>query len=255
LKVFYRRILEIIYLLQRKVSSKLAKNIPHLSVTVNPLNWVQFEAGTPISHRTPTPEEVLNFLCQPEMSHEITELVDRYRKISIESEPLFVVPYEENFLNSLVWPLRHAKSSFMLGNYVGVLALCGYVSEMLAIFLFEISGFNIGDKDTDDSNMSKLFGRPFEKLGQLRRIEVLLAIGEIDDDLYSLFEQVRIARNKYLHLPTERSESLESDAIETYNWTVSLVVKGLGLEVVEAGKISFKPKVMNFLKKKGLIEP
>ena len=73
-------------------------------------------------------------------------LIKRYKEISKEKVRFFAAPAEERILNKLVWPLRNAKASYMVGNYLGTIALCGMVSEMVAILLFDISDF----KDIED---------------------------------------------------------------------------------------------------------
>ena len=53
----------------------------------------------------------------------------------------------------------------MLGNYAAVIAVCGMVAEMLAIFLWELSSVKLDEK--------LVFGCKFKKLRQERRVKML----------------------------------------------------------------------------------
>jgi hypothetical protein len=75
-------------------------------------------------------------MCATGQSSEPEALAGRYREIAPEPVQLFAVPAEERILDKLIWPLRHAKASFMLGNHVGTIALGGMVAEMVAMLLF-----------------------------------------------------------------------------------------------------------------------
>jgi hypothetical protein len=54
-----------------------------------------------------------------------------FHQISPEPVRLVAVPAEQRILDKLAWPLRHAKASYMVGNYLAVIALYG-MAEMVA---------------------------------------------------------------------------------------------------------------------------
>jgi len=199
----------------------------------------------------PSLEDILEMLCTPGLERDVNSLVGRWRDISKESNTLFIVPNEERFLERLVWPLRHAKSGYMLGNYLGTIALCGAVAEMLAILLYDIAIVTLGGNHISKKKEKQLFGKKYEKLGQMRRIQVLSALGQIDHEVAVLFDQIRGTRNKYLHLYTQSHDLIAEDAVSTFAKTVSLIVKSLGFGFRD-GRFTIRPDLMRYMKKLGI---
>lgn len=101
---------------------------------INPLAFLEVdEPWSSTQDVTPTPETILSFLCPPGTPADSASLVARYKRISTEPVRLFAAPVEPRILETLVWPLRHAKASYVIGNNLSVVALCGMVSEMVAL--------------------------------------------------------------------------------------------------------------------------
>ena len=143
---------------------------------LNPLQFLEIDEPWASAINAPlTLEAVLKFLCTPGIDAGLDSLVARYREISLEKSRLFAAPAEERILEKLIWPLRNAKASYMVGNYLGTISLCGMVTEMVAILLFEVSEFSLNAKPLTDKEQTALFGSSFEKLGQDRRVKVLRA--------------------------------------------------------------------------------
>ena len=89
-------------------------------VYINPLQFLEVDepwAGQ--LKRQPECQHVLNFICTPGLADDVDSIVSRYKEISTERQRLFGAPAEERILDKLVWPLRHAKSGYVLGNYLG----------------------------------------------------------------------------------------------------------------------------------------
>ena len=99
---------------------------------VNPLAFIEVDFP---SAGEPDANAILSFLCRPEMPADTKSLVKRYKKIST-GPTLFVVPLERRILDKLVWPLRHAKASYVVGDDLSVVALTGIVGEMVAVLLW-----------------------------------------------------------------------------------------------------------------------
>jgi len=198
-------------------------------------------------------DDLLRILCTPELEHDINSCLKRWKEISKETNRLLVVPYEQKFLERLIWPLRHAKSSYMVGNYLGTIALCGVVAEMLAILLYDIAVVSLRGKQISTKEQRMLFGDNFEKLGQKRRAKVLRVIGQIDDEVKGLFDKVRATRKKYLHLYTQQHEKLAIDAVATFDNTVSLVVKALGFGLNPDGSFTMRLELTEYMKKLGVV--
>ena len=85
---------------------------------INPLAFTEVEFSSPGSSESITAETIVAFLCPPGVSFDAQSLVERYKTISAGPQ-LFLVPAERRLLDKLVWPLRHAKASYVIGNYLG----------------------------------------------------------------------------------------------------------------------------------------
>lgn len=199
-------------------------------------------------------EEFIEFLCTPGTDSDLSSLISRYREISTESKQLSVAPAEPNILEKLVWPLRHAKASYIVGNYLGTISLCGMVAEMTAILIFEIADISINEKPLDSKTQEKIFGRTFENLGQDQRVKVLHAMVQgIDDEVKSWFDLIRSKRKRYLHLFSQEHTQIARDAREVFNTAVKIVVHAIGLNAKD-GVILLNPKFIKYLESKGIME-
>ena len=223
------------------------------SAFINPLAFLEVdEPWAPKDGSLPSCGDVLRYLCHPEVSHEITDIVDRYKQISIESTRLFAPPAEPNILQKLVWPLKYAKSSYMVGNFLGTISLCGMVAEMVAILIFDISNVSINGKPMDEKHQKDIFGWTFERLGQERRVTILRSYDLIDDHTKQKFDLVKEKRRRYLHFFTQGHTDLASDAVKVFETTVSLVVTLIGQNTSD-GTIMLNPSFLAYLEKLGMI--
>ena len=216
---------------------------------INPLAFL--EADEPWASSTqekPTSDAVLRFLCPAEerFDFDIGRLLSRYRQISSEPVRLFVAPAEQRILDKLIWPLRNAKSSFMVGNYLATISLSGMVAEMVAILLWEITDSQINGRTMTTKDEKTLFGNEFEKLGQERRVLVLSAYGVIDDTTKSNFDKIREVRRNYLHLWSKDHDRIPSDGIQCFHAAVALVVTAIG-QGIQEGRFVLNPRLMQYL--------
>ena len=219
---------------------------------VNPLAYFEVdEPWAPALKLAPTLEGLMEFLCTPGAGSGLDTVVSRYKEVSVEPVRLSVPPAEPEILAKLVFPLRHAKGSYALGNYLGTIALCGMVAEMLAILLYETAPLSVGDARLSKNGEKRLLGRSFEKLGQERRISVLQVMGRVSPDDAKTLHRVRAIRNKYLHYYSQTHEELASDAREAYLKTVELACMAIGQDVQD-GKILLRPELVSYLLNKGL---
>ena len=124
---------------------------------VNPLAFHEVEEPRADKDRRADHSDVVKYLCTPGTDVTVDALVGRYNEVSKEPT-LSVVPAEANILEKLIWPLRNAKASYMVGNYLGTIALCGMVAEMVAILLFEIAEIKLDDKPMDEEAQRRIFG-------------------------------------------------------------------------------------------------
>jgi hypothetical protein len=192
-----------------------------ITCQLNPLAFLEAdEPWASSSQDKPTLESVLRFLCPVDEVLDIEKLLARYREISTEPVRLFLAPAEQRILDKLIWPLRNAKASFMVGNYLGTISLAGMVAEMVAILLWETTDSQINGRPMTKIDEELLFGRGFEKLGQERRVSVLSAYGIIGDKTRSNFDKIRQIRRRYLHLWSQDHDQLTTDGIQSFHAAV-----------------------------------
>jgi hypothetical protein len=168
------------------------------------------------------------------------------KKISSRAETLYVLPLEQRLEDKLILPLRQAYASHLLGNYLGTLALCGMIGEMLTIFKFEISNIKLARRKLSKDDEKSLFGYEFERLGQERRIEVLTVYKLIDKDSAKLLGKIRKIRNNYLHYWSRDHDQLENDSFQVLCATIDFV-KNSFPQHFENGKVVLSPEVTQYL--------
>lgn len=221
-----------------------------LSGWINPLQILEIdEPWASITKNELNNDTILKFICTPGVACDIESIKKRYKKISNEPHRLFAAPLDNNFLQKIVWPLRHAKSSYILGNYLGTISLCGTIAEMVAIMLFDISDLRINNNKITTNDERLLFGKDFEKLGQERRINILHAYGIIDDNLKKDMILIKNKRNNYLHFWSRDYRDISSDAENVYFLTISIVVKAIGQEINSEGLLCYKHEFLKYIRK------
>jgi hypothetical protein len=201
--------------------------------------------GTTGEPRVDAPQ-LLAYLFAPEADGTIDAFVARYREVAFIPSAFPFAPAEPTILEKLVWPLRHAVGSYCLANYLGCVALCGMVGEMVALLLWEISPYPRANPAMGDREQRQLFGRTFEQLGQERRMDVLRAFRLIDDEIRAAFEVLRTTRNRYLHLLSVPHDSLAADARTALEATRKVVASVLGLSIKD-GAVGVRPDLMAYL--------
>jgi hypothetical protein len=222
---------------------------------INPLAFLEVdEPWAPNTNMPPSAETILSFLCPPGTAADSDSLIKRYKEISTEPVRLFAVPAEPRILEKLVWPLRHAKASYVLGNNLAVVALCGMVSEMVALLLWQITEASLNGRPMTTEDEASLFGSSFEKLGQERRVLVLASYGIISPDVITMFDTIRNIRRKYLHLWSQDHDRLSIDAVACFHAAIGLVVAALG-QGIQNGALVLNPKLIKYLERQGIYEP
>ena len=213
---------------------------------INPLSFIAVDYPSPDgSTNKPTLEEVMGFLCPPETPSDIDSLVKRYRKIS-QVQPRLLFPDHPRTPEKIVWPLRQAIASYMVGNYLAVIALCGMVAEMVAIRLWNHEDLAVDEK--------KEFGRKFHDLLHSEKIKILFRHKIITKENKHFFDDVRDTRNKYLHKWSKDHRRLPRDAIRVYRKTVRLVEISLGAQGFQDGAARLPGRLLRYLKKHGRVD-
>ena len=167
---------------------------------------------------------------------------------------LLAAPAEPRILEKLVWPLRHAKASYVVGNNLAVVALCGMVSEMVAVLLWQLAEASLNGRSMTAADEAAVFGSSFEKLGQDRRVRVLDSLGLATVEVVKMFDTIRLTRRKYLHLWSQDHEQLPSDAVACFHAAIGLVVNAIGQDLKD-GAIVLNPRLVKYLQRQGIYEP
>lgn len=227
-----------------------------IEIMLNPLAFTAIEEPwTSALDAAPASfEDFIRYLCKPGISPEISELINRYNQINLTSKNILTTPNEPHILEKLIFPLKDAKGCFMIGNYLGTIALCGMVAEMVAIIYFETADISINEKPMDEATQKSIFGSTFEKLGQDKRGKVLKVLDIIDDEILNHFDTVREMRRRYLHFYSQNHNTLANDAITAYDASVKLVSNLIGATIVDSKTLVFSKKFLNYLRKINFID-
>lgn len=208
---------------------------------INPLLCFEIEGLPGQQMPVPSYESVVQYLVTSGEDSSLEALSCRYREIVTHAEALSIAPVDVPYvLEKLFWPLRHAMAAYMLTNYLGVIAECGHVSEMVAILWLEMTGFTINGKPLTDEKAKQIYGRTFEKMGQEQRVRLLQGYEMITEPDQLRLDKVRELRRKYLHLLSQPHENIAEDSITAFQATCELVKSALGLRIEERG-VSFSP--------------
>ncbi|EKD26023.1 MAG: hypothetical protein ACD_79C01402G0003 [uncultured bacterium] len=199
--------------------------------------------------------KAINKLSSPNVqrTQDWKKFINDYKNISTKEGNYFVSPCEENIMDKLIWPLRNAKICYSLGNYLGTIALCGVVSEMISILFYEISPLTINGQSITKDQEEKIFGREFENLGQERRVAVLNAYNIISKELEGHFNKIRNIRKKYLHFYSKDHNDISKDALQAYE-SIFVLLSNLTCQGTKDGMFIMNPKFTLYLEKLGLIE-
>jgi hypothetical protein len=209
------------------------------SAFINPMRMFEWDDDPlPTLPEHPTPERLLEFLCTPALKSEMPDFKERYRSIS--TGDVFVTIYEPGFNENLLWPLRHAKTSYLLGNFVGTIALCGIVAEKVAIL---IHALNTTDNVERES---------FEQLDQWRRVDQLKGKGWLTPEMIQAFGTIKGARKEYLHYWTTEQSRVAQDAVLSYTAATQLLVSAMSITFAD-GRIYLRPQVAAYLKSRGAL--
>ena len=200
------------------------------------------------------PSFLVKDLCMDFNSEFIENVRKRYWLLTTPELDIFVVPNEKKILEKLVWPLRKAKQAFILGDYLGCIALCGTVCEMAIIFLFDLANTRNNGKLLSTKQQKQISGNTFEKLGQEKRIQVLYNVKLLSEELKKDADAVRKIRRQYLHFLSKSYSRIKKDAEDAYKGSFRLVKSLVDLPVGREGKIVIPPHLDNYLKKKSTKE-
>ena len=236
-------------------SSDDQQNNSRIIASINPLVFIEaddrFKFGK--AKRNMTSDTVLKYLASETFIPEMDNIKKNYDWIAKDATRLFVVPAEYKILEKMVRPLKNAIGAYIIGNSLDTISLCGTVSEMIAIFLFEINELSMDGRPLSNEKELKKHLDRFEKLGQYERVKKLLKFGLIDEEIRSKFDSVRKIRKEYLHRLSKKNDNIAPDAKESFDVTLDIFLKITGLSVKD-GMAILNQKIIDYLDKKNLVE-
>ncbi len=204
-----------------------------------------------LSHTKPIdPSFLVQDLCQDFTQGFLENIRKRYWLLTSPQLDIFIVPNEKKILEKLVWPLRKAKQTFMLSDFLGCIALCGMACEMAIIFLLELTAIQATGKPLTTKQQKQIFGSTFEKLGQEKRIHELREAKFLGEELAKDADAVRKIRRQYLHFLSKSYSRIEKDAEDAYKASFRVVKSLVDLPISNEGKIVIPGHLTNYLKKK-----
>jgi hypothetical protein len=220
---------------------------------VNPLAFLDVDTPWAPSTKDPiTASRILSFMCPPGVPSDPESLATRYRAISTEERRLSLVPNEPEILETIVWPLRHAKAGFITANYAATIALAGTVAESLAVLLFRISEPVMHGTTMDGESERMLLGDEFQRLRQVRRLAVLRVLRITDEGAHERFDRIRATRNAYVHHNNRAGRNPAADAVVVFNDAVWLACFVIGQDFFD-GALVLRPEMKRHLRKIGFI--
>jgi hypothetical protein len=224
-------------------------------VVLNPLRF--FAAEFPGAGAIPAPDEreILRYLTDLPESGTADLFVKRYKELMSVLENIIVAsPADELFLQKFIKPAQYAIKSYVLGNYLGSIAICGMVAEMSAILIYSMADKNIRDRKFTTEDERNIYGREYEKLGQERRVDILKALGFVDDATFGSFEAIRKSRNRYLHYLSQDHSGIENDAKESLIAATRILHFIIQPSIVPNG-LALNPALVKYLVEQGIMEP
>ena len=172
----------------------------------------------------------------------------RYGEIDDESPALFAALGFDEQMRKLFAPLRQAKASYVLQNYLGTIALCGMVAEMTAILTFEIWNTVVTQSPLTEDDQSARWRVPFERLMQGRRIDALKELQAIDPDTKGLFTEISRIRQRYLHYYSQDHSDIAKDARAVFTRAVKLTQRITGAGVSK-GAVRVSPMWLAYIRR------
>jgi hypothetical protein len=184
-----------------------------------------------------------------ESSWKSEAVLKRYIKISGADYNIPIVPHTDEIHKNINLPLISARKLFSIGEYTAVIGLCGIVSEMLTMLIWEANKdkFKVKGKEISQADEKTLFGRNMEAQNQSRRIEILHTTGMIDNDTKTELNKVSNIRKRYLHFwDTSKKLNPEADAEECFKAVFVIFKKTLDLKFTQ-NMVSYSNPILQYL--------
>jgi len=174
------------------------------------------------------------------------EILKRYIEATEESH-IAIVPHTEEIFERLLRPLKSAKKNYCLGDYSSTIASCGIVGEMLAILIWKMNAIKLRGQQMTEKDEIGLFGRSFERLGQERKLDILITFGQINEIQYNNLNTIRNNRRPYLHWWSANLKNEKKDALDTLKKSFQLFKEVTDIGLADAGTVKVSHLLLKFL--------
>lgn len=179
-------------------------------------------------------------------------LVERHQELFCYNDEPFIIPAEPKIINKIILPLKFAKISYMIGNYIGCIALCETVLEMICILKMEINNTKL-KRNKDIFNL--ITQKEYDDMEQDKRIRILHSYKIINNSESQKLKEIKKKRNDYLHCLHVDDSNIVRDSQETYKTTIrifqSLLLKN---KKEQNGGFSFHDDMIKYLEKQKYIK-
>lgn len=212
-----------------------------IPASIYPLRLFPWEFGNHVPHwpDNPTPGLLLRAFCSSHAPSDTSDCKKRYVEVREFDEQLQFFIEEQGLMENVFGPLRQAKTNYILGNYVGSIALCGIVAEKMAILIYRMNKPNSTKLEDFDKEYS-----------QAKRIRVLQEESLIEDNSAEDFDYIREARRSFLHHWLTPEEGTAEQTLRAYAAAIRLVLVVVDCKNVD-GRLILNSKFMKFLDDRG----
>lgn len=180
------------------------------------------------------------------------EMVERYIEVTPDSHQA-ITPAHEKIRARIIEPLRIAKKSYCLEEYISSIALSGIVGETMAHVLFQLYETSINGTAIDSDLQKAIFGKRFDELGQMRRIEILSKLRYSHPDQEAMLRGLQNTRRPYMHWWNlgKTADDIKDDAKNAVTTATKLFSSVFDIKLASASSISIDDRVKAFLDRIG----
>ena len=176
------------------------------------------------------------------------EILERYLESSHPDMYIPIVPHYRKIVDKIVQPLKSAKYSYCLEEYVSTVSLCGLVGEMLAILTWKIKPISLNGRILNEEDEKILFGSSFEKLSQKKRLNVLKGLELISKEQEKMFNNLRNSRRPYLHLWTSDMIHVKEISFKCLKDAFILFKQIFEIKLIGGSSITINPLILRLIK-------
>lgn len=185
---------------------------------------------------------------------DLTEgVVSRYIEVTPKRDHQAITPAHDKIRARIVEPLKIAKKSYCLEEYIASIAMSGVVGETMAHVFLQLYETEINGIVVDPNTEKAIFGKRFDELGQMRRIEILRELKYINLDQEKMLKNLQDTRRPYMHWWNlgKTAEEIKSEARQAVTGAARLFSSVFDIKLASASSISIDGRAKAFLDKLG----